>query len=103
MSPNDVVKAWKDPKFRRGLAAEDLAALPDHPAGSHAIDPADLAAVNGASTEHLATLGCCGGFTTDPGWCSLGVCETHSCGRGGIGGDAFMGEPDISYFCCNTM
>ncbi|MEX1364190.1 MAG: mersacidin/lichenicidin family type 2 lantibiotic [Nannocystaceae bacterium] len=33
MSNFDVVRAWKDPAYRRTLTPEQLASLPEHPAG----------------------------------------------------------------------
>ena len=34
MSNVDVVRAWKDEDYRMGLSADELALLPDNPAGS---------------------------------------------------------------------
>ena len=34
MSTTEVVRAWTDQDFRDGLTADELAALPEHPAGS---------------------------------------------------------------------
>jgi len=39
MTPSDVIRAWKDPHYRAGLPATQLAQLPTHPAG--AIDADD--------------------------------------------------------------
>ena len=33
MTPSDI-RAWKDPRYRVGLSATDLAQLPAHPAGA---------------------------------------------------------------------
>jgi mersacidin/lichenicidin family type 2 lantibiotic len=34
MKKQDIIRAWRDPKFRRGLSAEQQAQLPSHPAGA---------------------------------------------------------------------
>jgi mersacidin/lichenicidin family type 2 lantibiotic len=39
VSDLDIVRAWRDPRYRRSLSAEQLQRVPDNPAG-----PTDLAA-----------------------------------------------------------
>ena len=34
MTPSDIIRAWKDPNYRAGLPATQLAQLPTHPAGA---------------------------------------------------------------------
>ena len=34
MTPNDIIRAWKDPGYRAGLSATQQAQLPTHPAGA---------------------------------------------------------------------
>lgn len=34
MTPSDIIRAWKDPHYRAGLPATQLAQLPTHPAGA---------------------------------------------------------------------
>jgi len=34
MTPNDIIRAWKDPRYRAGLSATQQAQLPAHPAGT---------------------------------------------------------------------
>ena len=34
MTPSDIIRAWKDPRYRAGLPATQLAQLPAHPAGA---------------------------------------------------------------------
>jgi mersacidin/lichenicidin family type 2 lantibiotic len=34
MTPSDIIRAWKDPHYRAGLSATQLAQLPAHPAGA---------------------------------------------------------------------
>ena len=62
MSPDQIVRAWKDADYGACLPA---ASVPVHPVGP--IDIADSALdVAGASvyaTEYVETLGCCQGFT----------------------------------------
>ena len=49
MTPNDIIRAWKDPHYRAGLPASQRAQLPAHPAGAlelpeptlHAVTPTD--------------------------------------------------------------
>jgi mersacidin/lichenicidin family type 2 lantibiotic len=68
---NNVVRAWKDPEYRAGLAV-----VPEHPAGDadiRRIDLSDFDAMGGAAagTGFLCT------FTLQPlAWCiiSLSVC-----------------------------
>ena len=33
MNKTDIIRAWKDPAYRATLTPEQLACLPDHPAG----------------------------------------------------------------------
>jgi mersacidin/lichenicidin family type 2 lantibiotic len=34
MPPSDIIRAWKDPRYRAGLSAPQRAQLPAHPAGA---------------------------------------------------------------------
>ena len=43
MSNVDVVRAWRDPQYRRGLSGAQIAGLPQHPAGSVRSKPDNLA------------------------------------------------------------
>ena len=70
MSPDQVVRAWKDADYGEGLGG--AASLPAHPVGP--IEIADSALdLAGASvelrTEYVETLGCCQGFT------QAGMCD----------------------------
>ena len=64
MSPNQIVRAWKDVDYRADLGADAAAALPASPVGEIAIADS-LLDVSGAAarTEYVETLGCCQGFT----------------------------------------
>ena len=77
MSPNQIVRAWKDADYRADLAAGAGAPVPSSPVGD--IDLADsLLELSGGEsrTEWLESLGCCQGFTQD------GKCDFTSSGGG---------------------
>ncbi|MEM9291056.1 MAG: mersacidin/lichenicidin family type 2 lantibiotic [Acidobacteriota bacterium] len=64
MKKQDVIRAWRDPKYRRSLETEQSNQLPEHPAGKiKAIDDDVLASVTG---------GCCPPFliSTSPEYCT---------------------------------
>ena len=66
MTPDQIVRAWKDADYCSELASTGHSALPPHPVGP--IDLADEAidlAAGGdmAGTQYLESLGCCKGFT----------------------------------------
>ena len=68
MEKHDVVRAWKDPKFRASLSAEQRAALPALPAGERVADMADEQLRNvsgGVGTGAFATFSgdCTGGIS----------------------------------------
>jgi mersacidin/lichenicidin family type 2 lantibiotic len=66
MSPNQIVRAWKDSDYRAGLTSESSAVVPAHPVGDIDIADSMLDLSGGyeeARTEYLETLGCCQGFT----------------------------------------
>ena len=50
MSALNIIRAWKDPDYRRGLTAEQRAQLPAHPSG--AIEFRDVDTVHGTITPH---------------------------------------------------
>jgi mersacidin/lichenicidin family type 2 lantibiotic len=49
MTRDQIIRAWKDEDFRRGLNASELAALPDHPAGAVDLTDAELGMVGALS------------------------------------------------------
>ena len=66
MTPDQIVRAWKDADYCSELASTHDSPLPPNPAGS--IDLADEAidlAAGGdmAGTEYLESLGCCKGIS----------------------------------------
>ncbi len=54
MTQHEVVRAWKDPVFRTGLAADELAALPD-PVAWRPIGDDELAEAYGLSSGYVVT------------------------------------------------
>ena len=51
MSRVDVVRAWRDPQYRRSLSRDQLALMPQNPAGAVQVDERALAAATGAGDE----------------------------------------------------
>jgi mersacidin/lichenicidin family type 2 lantibiotic len=47
MSPVDIIRAWKDPEYRRTLTQAERAMVPEHPAGLSELTDSELAAVRG--------------------------------------------------------
>ncbi|MBO0782751.1 MAG: mersacidin/lichenicidin family type 2 lantibiotic [Ktedonobacteraceae bacterium] len=44
----DIIRAWKDELYRSNLTAEELAQLPENPAGSFELSEEELEAAHGA-------------------------------------------------------
>ena len=69
MSNLNVVRAWKDARYRRTLSAEELAQLPENPAGPVELTDSELrnaggfgggdAAVPDTAFASLTRVGCC--------------------------------------------
>lgn len=53
MSRRRIIRAWKDPAFRRRLSGADRAAMPANPAGAVSLDDADLGFVAGGVTDTI--------------------------------------------------
>lgn len=47
----DIVRSWKDPRYRRGLSAQQLQTLPEHPAGPAMLTDQELKAAGGLMLE----------------------------------------------------
>jgi len=47
MSHIDIVRAWKDPEYRKSLSEAERAKLPDNPAGLIELKDAELDAISG--------------------------------------------------------
>ena len=91
MSHIDIVRAWKDELYRASLSQEELASLPEHPAGLIELGDDALTGVAGASTELVFTFGCCSGLTTDWDACSviIGTVAVITCVASGLLGCEF--------------
>lgn len=49
MKELDVIRAWKDRAYRDSLSADELAQLPEHPAGAIELTDDELTHVDGAA------------------------------------------------------
>ncbi|MEM1206679.1 MAG: mersacidin/lichenicidin family type 2 lantibiotic [Acidobacteriota bacterium] len=47
MKKSEIVRAWRDPKYRRSLSAEQLSQLDGHPAGAALVEDDDLKSITG--------------------------------------------------------
>lgn len=47
----DIVRSWKDPRYRRTLSAQQLETLPDHPAGPAVLADQELKIAGGLVFE----------------------------------------------------
>ncbi len=72
----DIVRAWRDARYRRSLSAEQLQWLPNHPAG-----PAELTADELMAAEGLA-LGQFIATTTAPNCTVCTFDHLNACGCG---------------------
>ena len=55
----DIVRAWKDDAYRRSLSVEELALLPENPAGLVELDEGDLKSVAGGGTRWTKPCASC--------------------------------------------
>ena len=55
MSIHKIIRAWEDPEFRSSLSADELAAMPAHPAGAIELTNAELGDVWGARSGNSFT------------------------------------------------
>lgn len=72
----DVVRSWKDPRYRRTLSFQQLQALPEHPAGPAMLTDQELKVAAGISLDEdfsipMTTALGCTDFTFH-GWKSCG-------------------------------
>ena len=70
MKKVDVVRAWRDAEYRKGLTEEQRAALPAHPAGVVDLDDDTLRSVTGGCG--FTQCGNCGPLTSQNPSCSQG-------------------------------
>lgn len=74
MSSKDIIRAWKDPAFRKTLSAAEQANLPSNPAGFIELSDADLGKVAGGKPITLPESIMCP--TAACSWiCSWLVCK----------------------------
>ena len=45
----DVIRSWKDPRYRRTLSSQQLQTLPQHPSGSAMLTDQELKSASGLS------------------------------------------------------
>ncbi len=55
MSELDIIRAWKDKTYRNSLSADELAQLPEHPAGAIELTNDELANVDGGTVPTPTT------------------------------------------------
>ena len=73
MTPDQIVRAWKDADYGATLPLEQASMVPAHPVGVIEIPDDALGQAAGgevANTEFLESLGCCQGIT-QKGYCDL--------------------------------
>ena len=66
MTPDQIIRAWKDTDYRSELASTDQSQLPPNPVGPiDLVDDAIDLALGGqvAGTQYLESIGCCKGIT----------------------------------------
>ena len=51
MANLDIVRSWKDPRYRRSLSAQQLQTLPEHPAGPAMLTDQELKVAGGLMQE----------------------------------------------------
>ena len=54
----DIVRAWKDPVYRAGLSADELAQIPANPAGAIALSDDQLRVASGGATPITTAVTC---------------------------------------------
>lgn len=69
MDRNTIIRAWKDPEFRNSLSVEELALLPENPAGMIALSDEQLREVNGMGPVQTTAITC-----TMPSWFHWDAC-----------------------------
>ena len=65
MSPQQIVRAWKDTDYRAELTSDAAASVPASPVGDIDLADSQLDLSGGAEmrTEYMESIGCCQGFT----------------------------------------
>jgi len=71
MTPDQIVRAWKDADY--GTASCDASTLPPNPVGAIELSDDEIGLAAGgmvAGTQYLESMGCCKGITQS-GYCDL--------------------------------
>jgi mersacidin/lichenicidin family type 2 lantibiotic len=55
MSELDIIRAWKDKTYRNSLSADQLAQMPEHPAGLIELTDDELAGIDGEAATPATT------------------------------------------------
>lgn len=71
MNARTIIKAWKDPSYRKSLSREEQAAIPGNPAGVQELDIEMLDRISGATIHsneggaicHMESIACSSGGT----------------------------------------
>ena len=80
----DIIRAWKDAEYRRSLTAEELAMLPENPAGMVELTDEDLGGINAADGDvvvartgilDLCSIVTC--LTCGPNSCPAPICTAN--------------------------
>lgn len=74
MSNLDIIRAWKDKTYRNSLSADELAQLPEHPAGAIELTDDELTNVDGANANAITII-----CTLYPIICTLLYCSLTAC------------------------
>lgn len=94
MTANEIIRAWKNPKFRSTLSSFELDSIPENPAGIVELTDIESQAIRGGgdgqgvnATCGCLSFGCCPVVTTA---CTIqgtncGTCRS-TCGQGGTCG-----------------
>ena len=86
MSKLNVIRAWKNEEFRRGLTAAERAQLPENPAGAIELTSDELMSIDGSNGNIDSGIPC---ILRDEGYTKDGpFCPSKSgieCSRGGSG------------------
>jgi mersacidin/lichenicidin family type 2 lantibiotic len=51
----DILRAWKDPEYRKTLTPTELASVPENPAGDAELGPEELEGVAGGYHDSIGT------------------------------------------------
>ncbi|HEX7320657.1 MAG TPA: mersacidin/lichenicidin family type 2 lantibiotic [bacterium] len=66
MSVNDIIRAWKDPVYRKSLSKKRRALLPDNPIGLIELTDENLDAISGGTATACTHCTTCTSLLTGP-------------------------------------